>query len=465
MDISPSDVVSPRRLWGWAIVIALAGVAARALWYLNFKDDLPLRPGPDGYVFIGQAKSFLAGAISDPNANGLATAYKEAFPPGYGLFLAGLWAALPRADVLADADYVWLTAFAAQWLLAGLTTLMTFALARRVLIGYSALIPPVLLTLSVALIDLPNAFAYETLLVFLITATVMLLVKAHDAAALRWREGLQRAAPTLLSVLAGLTLSAAILTQPRVAILLPFATWWLVRAAGGRHAVVFLVIALLLPGAWIARDYSLFGRVVPISIDSQASLYEDNVDPVGGKGFTPGAMPPQCRSDWINSPLLTEHFVWANCMTRAGANEIIDHPSKSALAIPDRLAAMISPWNPAYARGNYSSNLWGYQDVVPRAVRNDTTFIQAEDVLVVVFLVLYAGFALIGLYALWAEGPGAPARLIATTIIVVPIAQFVFHGENRSRILLLPFLLISITLGIVAAWDFFASQRDKRVGT
>ncbi|MBK5230320.1 MAG: hypothetical protein JJE27_04010, partial [Thermoleophilia bacterium] len=66
--------------------------------------------------------------------------------------------------------------------LVGATTWMTFALARRVLFGVTALLPPLILTASIALIDVPNLFADETLLAFLLTASVLLLVKAHETA-------------------------------------------------------------------------------------------------------------------------------------------------------------------------------------------------------------------------------------------------------------------------------------------
>ncbi|MGH2906705.1 MAG: hypothetical protein ACRDKI_08030 [Solirubrobacterales bacterium] len=469
MESEISAAASPRRLWGWAIFIAVAGVAARATWYVHFKEDLPLRAGPDGDIYMGQAKAILNGSIGNPDATGLATVYREAFAPGYALFVAGLWLPLPRGDVFRGADYTLLVVFAVQWLLAGFTTLMTFALARRVLFGWSALAPPVIVSLSIALVDMPNMFAYETLLAFLLTATALLLVKAHDdplpPGPLRyWQEpDPPRRAQWSATLLAGVTLSAALLVQPRLIVLLPFAAWWLWRAAAGRFAALFVVVALVLPGAWMARNYSHFETFAPISINPQASLYMDNVDPVGGTGYVPDAAPPQCSRSVLYEPDLKQHFEWGRCMQSAGFNEITSHPADSALAIPDRFAALFSVWNPAFARGTYSSDKWGYQNLPPASVRDDPTYADALQIAAIVLMVLYVLMTLTGLYVLWLEGPGSVPRMIALPVIVLPLVHVIYHAENRFRLPVLPLIAISITLGVLAVWDALTtSNGDKQ---
>jgi hypothetical protein len=462
----PTAVASPRRLWGWAILIALAGVAVRALWYLQFKEEIPFRLGPDGNIYIAQAKAILNGSIGDPSAPGLATSLREFLPPGYPLFLAGVWGLLPRGDVFRQPDYVLLVVFGVQWVLAGLTTLMTFAISRRVLFGWSALIPPALITLSVAFVDIPNLFANETLLAFLLTAAVLLLVKAHNDAlpALSerpWQEKPPRSWQWLYCVGAGMALSAAILVQPRIALLLPFAAWWLIRAARGRYAVLFLVFALLLPGAWIIRDYQQYDELVPISLSPEAALFNDNVDPIGGAGTTDQLQAPGCNAFVLNSQDFQEHVVWGHCMVRAGANQIVDHPGRSALAVPDRLAALFSPWDPQFARGRYSSDKWGYQDIIPASLRRDTTFDNARQILAVVLMVLYVLMLLVGVVGLWLEGPGSQARMIAIPLVTLPLIHLIFHAENRFRLPLVPLISIAITLGVLTCWDAVSAGRRK----
>lgn len=468
-----------RRLWEWAILLALAGLAARVAWFLHHgNDQLVLHSGTDGAVWITQAHGYLRGAIVDPVYSSLADVYREAYPPGYPLFLAALWKALPLRDVLDEHEYVVAIAFAVQSLLAAATTLITFALARRVLFGLSALLPPLILTTSFALVDLPNRFANETLLAFLLATTVLLLVKAREASRTdrntaaaptptveqaidgeneewsaldeppprRRRRGLSAG---MLVTLAGLTSSYAVLTQPRMAIMLPFVAAWLATALPWRFTLGFVILALLLPAGWIARDFAIYDEFVPISLNGPASLYEDNVDPIGGDGFVRGAAPPQCSRELLADENLSDHVEWARCMQREGFAEMVSHPGMSVAAVGDRLAALLSPWNPVHARGTYDSRNWDYHRLLPAATRTDPTFKNIDAALSVVWVAFYGLLIALGVLSLWSEGPGSTARLIAIPLITLPLAHLALHAENRLRVPLLPLLSIASALGVI----------------
>lgn len=478
-----SDEPSPQRLWTWAALLTGAGIAARAVWYLRFKDDLFFSLGPDGETYVTQAQGYLRGAIFDPEATGLANVFREVFPPGYPLFVAGIWKPLPMHDVLAQAEYALLAVRIVQWLLGGALVLMTFALARRVLFGFTALLPPLLLTASIALVDLPNRFAYETLLAFLLTAAVLLLVNASEARG-RGEHGLQEEWPTrreetaealaiddfgdewealdeaprplrrwfspgFLILTAGLALSYAIVVQPRVAVVLPFVAAWVVSAFAPRHTVVFVLAALLLPAAWIARQYAVYDEIVPISINGQASVYLDNVDPVGGSGFVKRAAPPQCPRSMLAADDMSEHFEWARCMQREGFAEMASHPFESLIAVPDRLAALLSPWNPVHARGEYDVRAWDFHKLVPTATRRSETFKTVDGAANAAWIALYGLLAVLGAITLWAEGRGSSARLMAIPLATLPLVHLVFHAENRFRVPALPLLAIAVSLGLL----------------
>lgn len=473
------DGPSARRLWEFAIMMALAGLAARVAWYLHHgSDQLLLHSGTDGAVWITQAHGYLRGAIVDPVYSSLADVYREAYPPGYPLFLAALWKVLPLRDVLDKHEYVVAIAFAVQSLLAAATTLITFAVARRVLFGLSALLPPLIMTTSFALVDLPNRFANETLLAFLLAATVLMLVKAREASRTdrntattptptveqaidgeneewsaldeppprRRRRGLSAG---MLVMLAGLTSSYAVLTQPRMAIMLPFVAAWLATALPWRFTLGFVILALLLPAGWIARDFAIYDEFVPISLSGPSSLYEDNVDPIGGVGFVRGATPPQCSRELLADENFSDHLEWARCMQREGFAELVSHPGTSALAVGDRFAALLSPWNPAHARGTYDSRDWDYHRALPSATRTDPTFKSIDAALSVVWISFYALLIVLGVLSLWSEGPGSTARLIAIPLITLPLAHLALHAENRLRVPLLPLLSIALALGVI----------------
>ena len=444
---------SARQLWSLAILIALAGVALKAGWYLMFPGAWAWRLGPDGATYLAQATGYLHGAITDPSAGPLAPILREAFPPGYPLFLTALIAPFTDESIRSQNEALLMTIRGAQWALAAGVTLMTFALARRVLFGYTALIPPLLLTISIAWIDMPSLLAYETLLAFLLTASILLVVKLKESS---------RAPRVAYAILAGIAFSYGIVVQPRIAVVLPFVALWLLRAAPRRWTALFVAVALLAPAAWIVRGELVFHKFVPISINGQASLYLDNVDPIGGAGFVRRAAPPECPRTQLYTGPIRDRFAWASCMQTAGINQIINDPGRAALAVPDRLAALISPWNPTYARGTYASESWDYHYLVPAATRNSPTFKTLDGIALIVWLALYAGLILLGIATLWVEGPGSAARLLAIPLITLPLIHLIWHAENRFRLPIMPLMMIAWTLGALSLLDLRHRRRSKR---
>lgn len=512
----------PARAWRLALVLALAGVLARAVAYALAGDPYLNAAatsgeeaiGDEALTYLGMARDYLTGGLTGLGG----THQPESLAPGYPLFLAGLWRGLPTADVIAGSGYVPAIARGAQWLLAGGTTLMTFGLARRVLFGYTALLPPLLLTVSFAFVDLTNTLQPHVLTAFLLTATLLLLVKSREAAAvpaesptdagtespavddqaetagllpadpltadvdvlddedgvwgdlddeLAWetldepplRERPPR--PLLAVAVAGLALSFAILVQPRSALLLPPAAAWAVTALPRRAVALFVLTALVFPGAWIARDYLLYDEVVPISTGWQTALYADNIRPTYGR---PGlnrpptegdAVAPECRpiepavknADDEVDP--ARRLAFARCMQRAGIDLLAADPAAAASAVPSRFIALLSPWNRAHARGPYDSRGWDYHRLIPAKARTDPLVKAVDGALAAVWMAAYALLALAGVIVLWLEGRGSAARILALPLISVPAAHILFDTRNVDRVPLLPVLTIAVSLGLI----------------
>lgn len=492
---------SARELWLVASLITLLGLVGRIAWYKHYNEALFLRVGPDGMTYFNQAVDQLREIYGASGGEPVADVYLDYLPPGYPLFLATLWKLIPLHGVIGEREF-WIAAVRAarvvQWLLAAGVTLMTFALARRVLFGYSALLPPLILTASIAMVDVPNLLASETLLAFLLTSIVLLMVKARESSAAaelrdaaeaeraaaeaeqieatagledfvvldeyedesRWSvldvpppEAKRRDWTGLYVLLAGFALSYAVLVQPRFALFIPFAAVWMLRAMPKGHTAVFVIVALLLPLGWVARNYGEHSRILPLSLSAQAAVYEDNVEPIGGDGSLEGAAPFACPRQMLSSGDPAERQEWADCMLSEGVDQIAAHPRDSVAAVGDRLAAMLSPWNSDYARGPYSSELFSYPEIVPRATRDDPAYATSRDWLNILWIVLYAALLLAGALSLWAEGPGSAARLIVMPLIALPLALLVYHGENLQRLPLLPMVAIAISLGFLALID------------
>lgn len=323
----------------------------------------------------------------------------KAFAPGYGAVLGAAHAA---SASLHGTRQVLLAAQCAMLLA---TTLLTFALSRRVLFGYSALIPAALITASVALLELPGGMAPWIPVMLLLVAAVWLLTVLHE----RLAGGLRGASEMLLTVLAGLVVGAAILFNPAVLLLAVPLCWWAFRGIGREHATLLLVATILLPACWLAV------------VQSQVT----------------GGIPTDQVTAWFDS----------------SSGNVPDSPA-SAL---DRAYAVATPWNPRFARGEWSSTNWNYEWLLPFSARSDTNYLSATRVLSAVWMIGFALLVLAGIVALFAEGAGSPERLIALGAIVMPLVTFVSPMGNLLRVPALPFLMIALTIG--AGWAIEALRR------
>lgn len=452
MDREADRVEESRRLWLWAILLALIGLTARAVFYARFPDEWYFRLGPDGGAYLDIATFFLRGGLADATAP-LGADLREVFPPGYPLLISLIMQPFSDESIRAQSDSLLVTIRALQWLMAAAVVLMTFALSRRVLFGRSALIPPLLLTLSIAWMDIPSLIAYETLLAFLLLASVLLLVKAHERAA-------ESNNARTYVWLAAAAFGYAVITQPRVLVILPFIAVWAWRTLPRSYFAVLIVVALLPVVLWTGRMYALYDQVVPLSINGPASVYLDNVDPIGGLGYVKQATPPECPRYLL---FTDQRFEWASCMRNEGIAQIAEHPGKSLLAVPDRIAALLSPWNPTRARGTYASDHWDYHFVVPESAKQSPTFWTADKIANYLWIALYALLAVVGVAVLWVEGLRSSARLIAIPIVALPLVHLVFHAENRLRLPLTPFLMIAIALALVTLFDSMRGGRAKHL--
>lgn len=396
----PLDSASPRSLWLWAWSIVLIGITARLLWFYTYKDELPTL----GTILSGHLWSL--NVAPPPGSSELFDPFAaaRAFAPGYGALLRGL---IELTGHAADpfAAFVWGLA-TLQSLMVAAATLVTFALSRRVLFGYWALAPAALMTSSVALLELPGGIAAQIPLMLALVLVIWLLTLLRERA-----PGLAGARALLLTLASGLMIGACVLLDPACLLLAPLLIWWAFRGIGRDHAILLLVAALLLPACWLAL------------VQSQTS----------------GGIPTQQIERW------------------AGQNERVANSGQVAL---DRAYAVVTVWNPRFARGAWQSDNFNYEWLLPFSVRGETTYTSATRALAAVWMLLYLALVLGGVCALWLEGAGSAARLIALPILSLPLATFVTTTGGLLRVAILPFLMIAICLGL--AWLVENASHSKR---
>jgi hypothetical protein len=403
---SALDRATPKGLWTWAIIIALVGVAARVIWFLQFEHDLPFAFGE---TLSGHAWALEASFRAPPDPDAAFNSYEltRAFAPGYGALLHGA-VALAGPNAAPHAVAVILLAF--QSLFAAIAALLTFALSRRVLFGKVALIPPLLVTASIALLELPGGLAPSIPLMLLLVGAIWLITLLREK--LPEARGIRI---VLLTISAGFTLGGAVLFNPIVLILAPFILWWAFRGLGTDHATLLLVATLLLPAIWLAV--------------AQTQL--------------PGGIPVEQAKSWIAQDAGN---------VASSANEAVNRAYNFA-----------TPWNARFARGSYASSNWNYEWILPLSVRQDTTYQVASKGGAALLMLAYAVLVLLGLFELFAEGAGSAARLLALPVITLPFATFLSPNGDLLRIPILPFLMIALTLGFVWVGENLRPYtRDRR---
>lgn len=390
---SALDRATPKRLWSFAILIAAFGVAVRVIWFRKFESDLPFSIGDtlSGHAWALDAR------FRAPSSDALLNSYDitRGFAPGYGALLHGIVALAGGPTASNHTISVYLLAF--QSIFVAIATLLTFALARRVLFGYAALVPPALMTASIALLELPGGFAPSIPVMLLLVLAVWQITLLREL--LPEHRGLPM---VLLTMSAGFTLGIAALFNPAVLILAPLVLWWAFRGIGSEHATLLLVAVVLIPASWLAV--------------AQATL--------------PGGIPTDQVSAWIQQD----------------AGNLPDSLNTAG----ERAYSVITPWNARFARGAYASRNWNYEWVNAASERTDSSWVTATRGIYIFVMIAYVTLILLGLIELFAEGAGSSARLLALPVITLPLATFLTPLGDLTRVPIIPFLMIALTLGAIA---------------
>jgi 4-amino-4-deoxy-L-arabinose transferase-like glycosyltransferase len=207
------------------------------------------------YYHVDDADRIVAEPLENPRA-ALPSAY---MPPAYALFLAGLGLVFGVGrNGVAIAEI-------AQALLGAATCLLLYRIAllkfdRRVAIGAALVLAVYPLAVYAS-----SQISAVTLYVFLSCLFVWLVFRAEAQQTIRsFGE-------------AGLALGFLILARAEVLLFLPFFVLWVRVASPARFRNAALVMALtaLVPvSGWLARNWSAFGRPVPLTVVSGLALWE-----------------------------------------------------------------------------------------------------------------------------------------------------------------------------------------------
>lgn len=259
-----------------ALVFALS-LVVRGL-YLADGAALLYTPEQDGTRMARRyddtALSILAGGgilfpkVWDPGRTGLVSR-----PPGYGLFLAGVYATFGRSFPIVAA---------VQDVLTSLAVLLVYGFAHRLFGLTAGILTGLLVAIS------PHLAATSNLILADAIASIPLLLAFLVARPVISGDGASRNQVARL-VLMGALIGAGVWIRPNVVLLGPFTALFLFFLLGRNRRSLVLsslvaLVSLLVVSPITLRNWLVFGEFVPVSINGGITLWQGVAD-AGGQGY------------------------------------------------------------------------------------------------------------------------------------------------------------------------------------
>lgn len=426
----------------WLLGIVAVGAVLRIAWAIYAATPPVSFRDPAAYMLIGDMLSSGDGySYLIPDGSGVpAGVYPTAYyPPGYPLFLGGLfW----LADLLPfDVSHLGV-ALGANVVVSVVTIPLVFALGRR-LNGVAAG-----LVAAGAMALLPNAIFHTGVvltesLFLLLMVTMLLLAVATPA--------LTRAPGTKRLVVIGVLFALSALVRPVSLVLLPafLFLWWpgTVKVAVRRTAIVLgSAVLVILP--WTIRNVITMDSPVLISANLGDNLCIGYNDDATG-GFV--LLPDECNQhNGVQRPRFE--------IVRQSDN--IGHSLDYVRDNPTSLPSLVF-WRAYYTFSDDHDGLAAVQDYgdVPwMASRTEDLLGFAADG---VYFALF-GFALVGVAAALrarSDVDGARARVpdrrqsfLVLTMVLSVVPPLLTFGDPRFKAPLYPLLAVFAALALVSAW-------------
>lgn len=387
-------------------------------------------------------------------------------PPLYSYFLAGLYGMLGRSALVVAAAHIALDAASIAFLYGVCRRLFPSGRAVAALAGLFYALYPYLIFQNLTLIDTPLFMA-------LLYAFLYLAVIVGQRARME-RTG------WILAALCGCALGLTGLVRPNAAILAGAVALWMIGRAGWRAAFVRLLpvacFALLTLAPWIARNYAVFGRFVPVALNGGENFYQGNnayTVPYFQAGYDVQWVPPpeglafddpygieannarmQAGLDYLRqNPAQIPQLLWTKFLVHwsidiaparnptAGELERLNYRGDAIARTDETGDLTLGELPPGDPVGAYSGTLF---DTIGRWVHR------------LYYGALFA-LALVGIGSVL-RAPRDPALLIYVQIAMT-IAYVLFHPSTRYRAPTDPLLFAFSAYALVILWQWVMRRR------
>ena len=387
------------------LLIFLVALTLRGAFVATRGNDVAF---PDSIEYDHLARSLLAG-----NGYQEQSSRQASRAPGYPVFLAGCYAL--GLDSPRQVYAIQAIADAAMCMLVALLGRRLFGESAGVVAGLLAACYPYFIFFCGLLLA-------ESLFTLALVGYILLLARLKDRLAAGER-GLALAAAAGLTAGALVHLRSSFLLMPLF--LLPFLLWrrqGRARMAGAWAVSMALMGLVMLP--WIVRNYRVFERFVPATLQVGESLYEANSPHADGG-------PAMDRIDWVAERGGVEMGEYDNneYYKRAAVRWMREHPGRMAALAVEKFKRF---WNPLPNYGPYRRPLYA-------AVS------------------LLAGVPLLILAAVGAlRRRGSAFGLLIGPVLYYTLMHMIFVGSVRYRIPVMPFVVLLAAAGAMHLRDWCA---------
>lgn len=343
----PMSSQSYRRTLAVLLVLGIAlRVALIVLYPMSTQAEMLEKPGDEAGYFTRAWSILERGSHVDGNGK---MAY---FPPGYALYLAANLAVFGdnRTAIQVTQNIVFL---GCVLLLAGIV--------RRRLGEAASLWSLAILLLNPVWFIVPQEAVSENLMMPVLLGALAFSLRAMDAPRLPWVI-----AAGVMFGLSALTREIGLVYGVVVSALLWAACRRRSEPAAWRPPAVLLLCMALTVAPWTARNYRIYGQLVPITTNSKINLYIGNNPEANGEFHW--RLPDGMGELWNTpSPNGKNELIVSNRSGEEAVRYVLTHPGPTLALWPRKLALF---WSPHPLRGETTKPVHSTADSLYRLYRS-----------------------------------------------------------------------------------------------
>jgi len=383
------------------LVIFILALALRVVYMLTLEDRIYW---PDGWGYDTVAQNVIAGRGYILTLDFPMVAVRA---PGYPTFLGLIYLLTGHSLLMVRLM---------QAVVSALTVAVVYCLGKRVFNERAGRIAGVVACFYPFFIYYSGYVLTETLFIFLLALSMLLLVKTLDKTSLK------------LQIITGCLWGIAALTRPVALLVLPFILFWLglgrlrYRKPFLKEFTVIFLFMLMTIAPWTIRNYIVLGEFVPVTTQGGWVLYESN-NPLATGGTWENVRPP--IMDELEGLSETE---WNRYLSKAAKKYIREHPGRFlALAVRKQLRF----WS--LVPNAYTHQSWKYKLISLGSYG------------------LILPLAVLGIFLSLKKSK--KAAILFLPVLCFALIHMIFLGSIRYRVPIMPYMIIFAAYGIGYLYD------------